>query len=117
MTLDDATFCYPGAERPVLEGVSLTARRGTTTAIVGCTGSGKSTLISLICRLYDVTGGAVRVDGIDVRDYDTEELWSALGLVPQRGYLFSGTVAENLRFGKADADRGRDVGGASRRGG
>jgi len=88
----------------VLEGVSLTAHRGTTTAIVGCTGSGKSTLISLICRLYDVTGGAVRVDGIDVRDYDTEELWSALGLVPQRGYLFSGTVAENLRFGKADAD-------------
>ena len=103
VTLDDATFCYPGAERPVLEGVSLTARRGTTTAIVGCTGSGKSTLISLICRLYDVTGGAVRVDGIDVRDYDTEELWSALGLVPQRGYLFSGTVAENLRYGKADA--------------
>ena len=103
VTLDDATFCYPGAERPVLERVSLTARRGTTTAIVGCTGSGKSTLISLICRLYDVTGGAVRVDGIDVRDYDTEELWSALGLVPQRGYLFSGTVAENLRFGKADA--------------
>jgi ABC-type multidrug transport system fused ATPase/permease subunit len=71
---------------------------------VGCTGSGKSTLISLICRLYDVTGGSVRVDGIDVRDYDTEELWSALGLVPQRGYLFSGTVAENLRFGKVDAD-------------
>ena len=88
----------------MLEAVSLTAHRGTTTAIVGCTGSGKSTLISLICRLYDVTGGAVRVDGIDVRDYDTEELWSALGLVPQRGYLFSGTVAENLRFGKSDAD-------------
>jgi ATP-binding cassette, subfamily B, multidrug efflux pump len=103
VTIEDATFRYPGAERPVLEGVSLTARRGTTTAIVGCTGSGKSTLISLICRLYDVTGGAVRVDGIDVRDYDTEELWSALGLVPQRGYLFSGTVADNLRFGKSDA--------------
>lgn len=103
VTLHTATFCYPGAERPVLEGVSLTARPGTTTAIVGCTGSGKSTLISLICRLYDVTGGAVRVDGIDVRDYDTEELWSALGLVPQRGYLFSGTVAENLHYGKADA--------------
>ena len=101
VTLVDATFCYPGAERPVLEGVSLTARRGTTTAIVGCTGSGKSTLVSLICRLYDVTGGTVRVDGIDVRDYDTEELWSALGLVPQRGYLFSGTVAENLQLGAA----------------
>ena len=63
---------------------------GTTTAIVGGTGSGKSTLVSLICRLYDVTDGAVRVDGVDVRDYDTEQLWSALGLVPQRGYLFSG---------------------------
>ncbi|WP_328359458.1 ABC transporter ATP-binding protein/permease [Mycobacterium sp. NBC_00419] len=97
--LDGATFSYPGAERPVLEDVSLTARAGTTTAIVGCTGSGKSTLIALICRLYDVTGGAVTVDGIDVRDYDTEELWSAVGLVPQRGYLFSGTVADNLQMG------------------
>ena len=101
--LQNATFSYPGAERPVLEDVSLTAHAGTTTAIVGCTGSGKSTLIALICRLYDVTGGAVTVDGIDVRDYDTEELWSAVGLVPQRGYLFSGTVAENLRYGRADA--------------
>ncbi len=79
------------------------ARPGTTTAIVGSTGSGKSTLVSLICRLYDVTSGSVRVDDIDVRDYDTEQLWSAIGLVPQRGYLFSGTVAENLRYGKADA--------------
>ena len=59
--------------------------------------------MSLICRLYDVTGGSVRVDGVDVRDYDTEQLWSAIGLVPQRGYLFSGTVADNLRYGKADA--------------
>ncbi|AKK29020.1 ABC transporter ATP-binding protein [Mycobacterium sp. EPa45] len=101
--LDNATFCYPGAERPVLEDVSLTARPGTTTAIVGSTGSGKSTLISLICRLYDVTDGAIRVDGIDVRDYNPEHLWATLGLVPQRGYLFSGTVADNLRYGKADA--------------
>ena len=101
VVLDGATFSYPGAERPVLEDVSLTARAGTTTAIVGSTGSGKSTLIALICRLYDVTGGAVTVDGIDVRDYDTEELWSAVGLVPQRGYLFSGTVAENLQIGAA----------------
>ena len=101
--LANATFRYPGAERPVLEDVSLTARPGTTTAIVGSTGSGKSTLISLICRLYDVTAGSVRVDGIDVRDFDTEQLWSAIGLVPQRGYLFSGTVADNLRYGKADA--------------
>ena len=103
VSLDDATFCYPGADRPVLQHVSLTARPGTTTAIVGSTGSGKSTLVSLICRLYDVTSGTVRVGGVDVRDYDTEQLWSAIGLVPQRGYLFSGTVAENLRYGKADA--------------
>jgi ATP-binding cassette subfamily B protein len=85
----------------VLQAISLTARPGTTTAIVGGTGSGKSTLVSLICRLYDVTGGAVLVDGIDVRDYHTERLWSAIGLVPQRGYLFSGTVADNLRYGAA----------------
>lgn len=101
--LDGATFSYPGADRPVLQDVSLTAQPGSTTAIVGSTGSGKSTLVSLVCRLYDVTGGSVSVDGVDVRDYDTEQLWSAIGLVPQRGYLFSGTVADNLRYGKADA--------------
>ena len=101
--LDGATFTYPGAECPVLQGISLTAHPGTTTAIVGSTGSGKSTLVSLICRLYDVTGGAVLIDDVDVRDYHTERLWSAIGLVPQRGYLFSGTVADNLRYGKADA--------------
>ena len=100
---DGATFSYPGAGRPVLQDVSLTALPGTTTAIVGSTGSGKSTLVSLICRFYDVTGGAVLVDGVDVRDYDTKRLWSGIGLVPQRGYLFSGTVADNLRYGKADA--------------
>nr|BBX81154.1 putative ABC transporter ATP-binding protein [Mycobacterium florentinum] len=99
--LEGATFTYPGADRPVLQDISLTARPGTTTAIVGSTGSGKSTLVSLICRLYDVTDGAVLLDDIDVRDYDTERLWSAIGLVPQRGYLFSGTVAENLRIGAA----------------
>ena len=104
LTLTDVTFGYPGAERAVLEGVSFTASPGQTTAIVGGTGSGKSTLVALICRLYDVTGGSVRLDGVDVRDYGTEELWSAMGLVPQRGYLFSGTVADNLRFGKSDAD-------------
>src|SRR5690349_25091416 len=101
--LKNATFSYPGADRPVLQDVSLIARPGTTTAVVGCTGSGKSTLVSLICRMYDVTDGSVRVDDVDVRDYDTEQLWSAIGLVPQRGYLFSGTVADNLRYGKADA--------------
>ncbi|HEX7824574.1 MAG TPA: ABC transporter ATP-binding protein [Mycobacterium sp.] len=101
--VEAATFRYSGADRPVLQNVSFTARPGTTTAVVGSTGSGKSTLVSLICRLYDVTGGAVIVDGVDVRDYDTDQLWSAIGLVPQRGHLFSGTVAENLRYGKADA--------------
>ncbi|OBK52585.1 ABC transporter ATP-binding protein [Mycobacterium sp. 1081908.1] len=101
--LEGATFTYPGADRPVLQGISFTALPGTTTAIVGSTGSGKSTLVSLISRLYDVTSGAVLVDDVDVRDYRTERLWSAIGLVPQRGYLFSGTVAENLRYGKAAA--------------
>jgi ABC-type multidrug transport system fused ATPase/permease subunit len=101
--LTDVEFSYPGAQRPVLRGISFTANPGTTTAVVGGTGSGKSTLVSLICRMHDVTAGSVRLDDIDVRDYDIEDLWSSLGLVPQRGYLFSGTVADNLRFGKADA--------------
>jgi ATP-binding cassette subfamily B protein len=101
--LEGVTFRYPGADRPVLEDISLTAWPGTSTAIVGSTGSGKSTLVSLICRLYDVTAGAALIDGVDVREYDTERLWSAIGLVPQRGYLFSGTVADNLRYGKSDA--------------
>ncbi|SOJ56559.1 putative ABC transporter ATP-binding protein [Mycobacterium simulans] len=99
--LHRVTFTYPGADCPVLQDISLTALPGTTTAIVGSTGSGKSTLVSLICRLYDVTDGAVLVDGVDVRDYHTERLWSAIGLVPQRGHLFSGTVADNLRYGAA----------------
>jgi ATP-binding cassette, subfamily B, multidrug efflux pump len=99
--LDGATFRYPGADRAVLQDISLTALPGTTTAVVGSTGSGKSTLVSLICRLYDVTSGAVVVDDVDVRDHDIEELWSGIGLVPQRGYLFSGTVADNLRMGAA----------------
>ena len=103
VVFDDATFSYEGADRPVLQGVSLTARPGTTTAVVGSTGSGKSTLIALICRLYDVTSGSVRVDGVDVRKIDLDQLWNSVGLVPQRGYLFAGTVADNLRFGKADA--------------
>ena len=103
VTMEDVSFSYPGAERPVLEGVSFTAYPGTTTAIVGGTGSGKSTLVSLICRLYDVTSGSVRIDDVDVRDYDTEYLWSTVGLVPQRGYLFSGTVSDNLHYGKSDA--------------
>jgi ATP-binding cassette subfamily B multidrug efflux pump len=101
--LDRASFQYPGADRAVLQDISLAARPGTSTAIVGSTGSGKSTLVALICRLYDATAGAVQVGGLDVRDRDVEELWSTIGLVPQRGYLFSGTVADNLRYGKPDA--------------
>jgi ATP-binding cassette, subfamily B, multidrug efflux pump len=101
--LDGASFRYPGADRAVLQDISLIARPSTTTAIIGSTGSGKSTLVALICRLYDATAGAVFVDGLDVRDRDIDELWSGIGLVPQRGYLFSGTVAENLRYGKVDA--------------
>lgn len=99
----DAGFRYPGAERAVLEGVSFTARPGTVTAVVGATGCGKSTLLSLIPRLHDVTAGSVRVGGHDVRRYDPEDLWTVMGLVPQRGYLFSGTVESNLRYGKSDA--------------
>jgi ATP-binding cassette, subfamily B, multidrug efflux pump len=101
--LDGASFRYPGADRAVLQDISLTARPGTTTAVIGSTGSGKSTLVALLCRLYDATEGAVQVGGVDVRDRDIDELWSTIGLVPQRGYLFSGTVADNLRYGKVDA--------------
>lgn len=101
--LAGVTFSYPGADRPVVQGISFTATPGTVTAIVGSTGSGKSTLISLISRLYDVTAGTIRLDGVDVRDFDPEDLWATLGLVPQRGYLFSGTVADNLYYGKATA--------------
>jgi ATP-binding cassette subfamily B protein len=96
-------FRYPGAEDPVLCDVNLTMRPGQVTAIVGSTGSGKTTLINLIPRLYDVTGGAVRVDGIDVRDFAQEDLWEYLGLVPQKSFLFSGTIASNVRFGQPDA--------------
>jgi ATP-binding cassette subfamily B protein len=101
LRLNGVTFTYPGADCPVLQDISLTAQPGTSTAVVGSTGSGKSTLVSLICRLYDVTDGSVVVDGLDVRDYQTDRLWSAIGLVPQRGYLFTGTVADNLRYGAA----------------
>jgi ATP-binding cassette subfamily B protein len=95
---------YPGAEAPVLKHINLTARPGQTTAIIGSTGAGKSTLVSLIPRLFDATGGAVLVDGVDVRDCDADLLWSRIGLVPQKPFLFTGTVATNLRYGNPDAD-------------
>ncbi|MDH6282516.1 ATP-binding cassette subfamily B multidrug efflux pump [Rhodococcus sp. LBL1] len=101
--LRDAEFQYPGADEPVLRGISFTAEPGKTTAIIGATGSGKTTLLGLIPRLIDVTSGAVTVSGTDVRDLDPELLRSYIGLVPQKPYLFSGTVASNLRYGKTDA--------------
>jgi ATP-binding cassette, subfamily B, multidrug efflux pump len=97
------TFTYPGAAAPVLHDVSFTATRGRTTAIIGSTGAGKTTLLSLIPRLVDVTGGAVFVDGVDVRTLAADLLWSRIGYVPQRPYLFSGTVASTLRHGDPDA--------------
>ena len=96
-------FRYPGAEEPVLRDVSLMIRPGEVTAIVGSTGSGKSTLVNLIPRLYDVTAGRLLVDGVDVRDLSRDRLWSGIGLVPQRAFLFSGTVASNVRLGDEDA--------------
>jgi len=92
-------FRYPGAEQPVLRDISLRAGPGETTAIVGSTGSGKSTLIDLIPRFYDVTGGSVLVDGVDIRDVGREALWKRIAIVPQKALLFSGTVASNLRYG------------------
>jgi len=97
------SFEYPGADAPVLRNLDFTVTPGTTTAIIGSTGAGKTTLISLMPRLFDVTDGEVLVDGVDVRDLDADLLWSRIGLVPQRAYLFTGTVASNLRYGNPDA--------------
>lgn len=96
-------FQYPGAANPVVHDLSFVAEPGTSTAIIGSTGSGKTTIANLIPRLFDVTGGRVLVGGVDVRDADPEALWSRIGFVPQRPYLFSGTVATNLRHGNPDA--------------
>lgn len=96
-------FHYPGAESAVLRNISLTAHPGQTTAIVGSTGAGKSTAISLITRLYDVTGGVVTLNGVDLREASLDEVWSKAGIVPQKPYLFTGTVASNLRYGNPDA--------------
>jgi ATP-binding cassette subfamily B multidrug efflux pump len=99
----DVEFGYPGAEDPVLHGISFAAGPGETTAIVGSTGSGKSTLVNLIPRFYDATAGAVLVDGVDIREMRQEDLWQKIGVVPQRAFLFSGTVAGNLRYGDKQA--------------
>ncbi|MEU4410638.1 ABC transporter ATP-binding protein [Streptosporangium sp. NPDC023963] len=103
LEMRDVEFRYPGAAAPVLSGISFRAEAGQTTAVIGSTGSGKTTLISLIPRLFDATSGTVSVDGVDIRDLDPQTLWTRIGLVPQRPYLFSGTVASNLRYGNPDA--------------
>ena len=99
----DVEFRYPGAEHPVLSGISFTAKPGAMTAIVGSTGSGKTTLLNLIPRFIDATAGQVLMDGIDVRNQSLESIWSEIGFVPQRAFLFGGTIASNLKYGKADA--------------
>jgi ATP-binding cassette subfamily B multidrug efflux pump len=103
LEMHDVGFAYPGAEQPVLSGISFTARSGQTTAIIGSTGSGKTTLVNLLPRLFDATSGSVRFDGVDVRELHPDQLWGHIGLVPQRPYLFSGTVRSNLLYGKPDA--------------
>lgn len=103
LEMHDVGFAYPGAEQPVLSGISFTARSGRTTAIIGSTGSGKTTLVNLLPRLFDATSGSVKFDGVDVRELHPDQLWGHIGLVPQRPYLFSGTVRSNLLYGKPDA--------------
>ncbi len=99
----NVTFSYPGATHPVLDDISFKVGPGETVAVVGSTGAGKTTLVNLVPRLFDATGGAVLVDGVDVRDYAPEALWERIGLVPQKAYLFTGTVASNLRYGDPHA--------------
>ncbi|MEU8383719.1 ABC transporter ATP-binding protein [Streptosporangium sp. NPDC048865] len=103
LEMRDVGFRYPGAAAPVLSGISFRVTAGQTTAVIGSTGSGKTTLISLVPRLFDATSGTVTVDGADIRDLDPQTLWTRIGLVPQKPYLFSGTVASNLRYGNPDA--------------
>ena len=100
---EDVEFSYPGADVPVVRGASFEAVPGQTLAIIGSTGAGKTTMLNLVPRLFDATGGRVLVGGVDVRRVEPEVLWSRLGLVPQRAFLFTGTVASNLRYGKEDA--------------
>ena len=103
LTFTDVSFQYPGAEFPVLSHISVTVNAGETLAVVGSTGSGKTTFVNLVARMFDATDGVVSLDGVNVRDLAPEALWSRVGMVPQRPYLFSGTVASNLRYGKEDA--------------
>ena len=100
----DVEFRYPGAEEPVLHHISFTSSPGETTAIIGSTGSGKTTLVNLIPRLYDATGGTILMDGVDIRQMRRDDLWQKIGFVPQRAFLFSGTIGSNLRYGNEEAD-------------
>ncbi|MCI5651084.1 MAG: ABC transporter ATP-binding protein/permease, partial [Ruminococcus bromii] len=104
LVFDDVCFRYGNAEEDTLSHISFTAKRGETTAFIGATGSGKSTLVNLVPRFYDVTGGAIRLNGIDIRDVRQQELRDNIGYVPQKGVLFSGTIDSNIRYGKEDAD-------------
>jgi ATP-binding cassette subfamily B protein len=103
LKFDHVGFRYPGAEQPVLENISFTVLAGQTLAVIGSTGSGKTTLVNLVPRLFDASNGSVRLDGVDVRDLAPEALWTRVGIVPQKPYLFGGTVASNLQYGKEDA--------------
>jgi ATP-binding cassette subfamily B protein len=103
VVFDDVEFRYPGAEEPVLRDIAFRARPGETTAIVGSTGSGKTTLINLIPRFYDASSGSVQVDGVEVRERTLDDLWHGIGIIPQKAFLFAGTVASNLRFGDESA--------------
>lgn len=103
LRFDNVRFEYPGAAEPVLRDVSFEATPGQTVALIGSTGAGKTTTVNLVPRLFDVTGGSVAVGGVDVREIEPEVLWSRLGLIPQKAFLFTGTIASNLRYGKPDA--------------
>ena len=103
LEFEDVTFYYPGAEEPALSNISFTAKPGEITALIGGTGSGKSTLVNLVPRFYEVTSGTIRVNGVDIREAPQQEVRSKIGFVPQKSMLFTGTIADNIRFGKQDA--------------
>ena len=105
LEFEDVTFYYPGASEPALSDISFTAKPGETTALIGGTGSGKSTLVNLVPRFYEVTSGTIRVNGIDIRKAPQQEIRSKIGFVPQKSILFTGTIADNIRFGKQDASQ------------
>ncbi len=104
--VNNVTFTYPYGEEPVLKNISFTARKGQTVAFIGSTGSGKSTLINLIPRFYDVTEGSIKIDGVDIRDYDLKALRKKIGFIPQKTLLFTGSIGQNIKFGKRDANTG-----------